>query len=105
MGALYGGRCFDTATDAAAAMWSGAAPVVGTGSPPVVSIVEYASGWQVSSYQGGVLLASQALPSVGFSECDVSASALDGVALGWAVALVWVAAWGVSVLRRPLSMR
>lgn len=105
MGALYAGRCYDTATDAAAAMWSGAAPVVGTGSPPVVSVVEYGTGWQVSSYQGGALLGTQALPSVGFATCDVAGSTLDGLALGWAVALVWVAAWAISVLRRPLAMR
>lgn len=105
MGALYGGRCFDTATDAAAAMWSGAAPVISAGSPPVVSVVEYASGWQVSSYQSGVLLSSVAVPTVGFASCDVAGSALDGLALGWLVALVWVAAWGLSMLRRPLAMR
>ena len=105
MGALYAGRCFDTATDAAAAMWSGAAPVVGTGSPPVISVVEFASGWQVSSYQGGALLGSVAVPTVSFAACDVSESAVDGASLGWLVALVWIAAWAVSNLRRPLSMR
>lgn len=105
MGALYGGRCFDTAADAAAAMWSGVAPVVGTGSPPIVSVVEYDGGWQVSSYQGGSLLGTQGLPSVGFASCDVSGSVVDGLTLGWAVALVWVAAWALAMLRRPLSMR
>jgi hypothetical protein len=105
MGALFDGRCFDTAAEAAAAMWSGASPVISAGSPPFVSVVEFGSGWQVSTYQSGSLVSVQALPSVAFASCDVSASLLDGVALGWLVALVWAAVWGISVLRGPLSWR
>lgn len=104
MGAQYSGRCFDTAADAASAAWSGVGPVVGSGSPPVVSVVEWSgSAWQVASYQGGSLLGVSPAPSIAFAACDPADAALDGIALAWLVAGVWVAAWCVNVLRRSLG--
>ena len=106
MGAQYQGRCYASADDAASALWSGAGPVVGPGSPPVVSVVEWGgASWQVASYQGGTLLQVVPVPSVAFASCDVADSALDGMALGWVVAGVWAAAWAVHVLRTTLGWR
>ncbi len=104
MGAQYAGRCFSTAADAAAHAWSGVGPVLGTGSPPVVSVVEWSgTAWQVASYQDGVLVDVVAAPSIAFASCDPADAVLDGMALGWLVAGVWVAAWAVHVLRRALG--
>ncbi|MBN9461581.1 MAG: hypothetical protein J0H00_10185 [Burkholderiales bacterium] len=106
MGALFGGQCYGSPADAAAAMWSGVGPVVSTGSPPVISTVELAGGmWQIVTRQSGVVLSVQDAPAVAFGPCDEAGHLLDGVALGWLVALVWVGAWSVHVLRRPLSWR
>lgn len=104
MGAQYQGRCFDTAADAAAAVWSGAAPVVGSGSPPTVSVVEWSgTAWQVATYQSGALLSVQAAPSIAFGSCDPADAALDGLALGWLVVGVWVAAWALRAMGRALG--
>lgn len=106
MGAQYHGRCYASADDAAFALWSGVGPVVGTGSPPIVSVVEWGgSSWQVASYQGGSLLGSVQVPSVAFATCDVADAAIDGIALGWMVAGVWAAAWAINVLRTALGWR
>lgn len=105
MGARFSGQCFASASDAAAAMWSGVAPVISTGSPPIVSTVELASDWQIVARQDGVVLSVTAAPTVAFAPCDPMDSVTDGFTLAWLVVAVWAAAWAVSVLRRPLSMR
>lgn len=105
-GALYSGRCYSTATDAASAMWSGAAPVLSTGSPPSVSTLEYdGAAWQVVTREDGVTVAVVAAPVPMFAECDPVESVADGMALGWAVAAVWLAAWGVRYLGRVVTGR
>lgn len=104
MGAQYLGQCYDTSADAAAAAWSGVAPVVGPGSPPVVSVVEWSgTAWQVSSYQDGLLLDVVTAPTIAFSACDVAASAADGAALAWLVVAAWVGAWALHQLRRAMG--
>lgn len=106
MGALHAGRCYDTATDAAAAYWSGAGPVLSTGSPLSVSTVEFdGAAWQVVTRQEGVTVAVWPAPMPMFASCDAGSSVADGVALGWLVALVWVAAWGVRYLGRVITGR
>lgn len=103
MGASAQGRCFDSAASAADAVWSGVGPVV-SGSPPSISVVELGgTGWQLATYQGGVLQSVEAVPSIAFAPCDPAAGALDGLALGWMVVGVWVVAWGINVLRRGLG--
>lgn len=104
MGAQYQGRCFGTAADAAAAAWSGVAPVLGSGSPPTLSVVEWSGAvWQVATYQGGTLLSVQAVPTIVFGSCDPADAALDGAALGWLVVSVWAAAWAVHAMRRAMG--
>lgn len=105
MGALFGGHCYGSAADAAAAMWSGVGPVVSPGSPPIVSVVQQAGGvWQVVTYQSGTVLSVQDASIPAFGSCDVDASVLDGVALGWLVVAVWAGAWAVHVLRRSMGV-
>jgi hypothetical protein len=104
MGAQYQGRCFDTAADAASAAWSGVGPVIGPGSPPVVSVVEWTgTAWQVASYQSGSLLGTVAAPSIAFASCDVAAGAADGAALAWLVVAAWAGAWALHQLRRAMG--
>lgn len=103
MGALYSGRCFGSATDAATALWSGVGPVLSSGSPPAVSTVEHISGvWYVVTRESGVVTAITEAPSVEFAVCDPGQSVADGAQLGFAVLAVWAAAWGVRVLARVL---
>lgn len=102
-GALYQGSCYATVADAASAAWSGVAPVVSAGSPPFVSTVGLVNGqWTVTTSQGGAVVGQVAVPSLGFAQCDVGASAVDGSTLGFAVVGVWVAAWCVMALKRGL---
>lgn len=106
MGALHAGRCFDTATDAATAYWSGAGPVLSTGSPLAVSTVEFdGAAWQVVTREEGVTVAVWPAPVPMFAQCDVVESVADGMALGWAVAAVLLAAWGVRYLGRVITGR
>jgi hypothetical protein len=105
MGALHAGRCYSTASDAALSYWSGVGPVVSTGSPPTVSTAQYyADGWRLLTHQGETLMSSVLLPTPSFAVCDPSQAALDGIAVGFAVVGVWVTAWVISILRRPLGM-
>ena len=104
MGVQYQGRCFESTADAAAAAWSGVAPVIGPGSPPVVSVTEWTgTGWQVASYEGGALLGVQVVPTIAFGSCDAGAAALDGMTLAWLVVGVWVAAWALRSMGRALG--
>lgn len=106
MGALYAGRCYSTATDAAAAVWSGVSPVLSAGSPPSVSTVEFdGAAWQVVTREEGVTVAVVAAPVPMFAECDPADSVRDGLALGWMVGAVWLAAWGVRYLGRVVTGR
>ncbi|MGC3965319.1 MAG: hypothetical protein QM803_18930 [Rhodocyclaceae bacterium] len=101
MGALHAGRCFASVSDAASAYWSGVGPVVSSGSPPILSTVERdGEGWLLVARQGGAVLSSVGVPSVQFAECNPGDAFIDGVTLGWAVAGVWAAVWGVMYLRR-----
>lgn len=103
MGWAFGGRCYGTQAEAADAAWSGVGPVL-SGSPPILSVVEKgASGWQVSSYDGAVLVSAEPVPSIAFAECSPGDLAVDGIALGWLVVGVWALAWAVNVLRRGLG--
>lgn len=102
MGALYAGRCYGTAADAATAMWSGVGPVLSTGSPPSISTVEYATGWFLVTRESGVVTSSVAMPSVEFAVCDPGQSVADGLELGFMVVAVWAAAWAVSYLAMPI---
>lgn len=104
MGALFGGRCFASASDARDAFYSGAGPVIGPGSPPVVSVTAFdeVRGWEVLSYGSGNLLSRVAAPEVSFVACEPSDSVADGVALGWLVLAVWAGAWAVRYLGRAL---
>ena len=110
MGALFGGRCFASASDARDALYSGVGPAIcpgpaiGPGSPPVVSVIAFdeVRGWEVLSYQAGRLLYSSPAPEVSFLACEPSDSVADGVALGWLVLAVWAGAWAVRYLGRAL---
>ena len=102
MGALYSGRCYSTAADAASAMWSGVEPVLSTASPPSVSTVEFATGWYLVTRESGAITAAVALPSVEFAACDPGQSVADGVELAFLVVAVWAAAWAVSYLAMPI---
>lgn len=99
MGALYSGRCYEAASDAAAVMWSGVSPVLSAGSPPAVSTVEHSGGeWWIVTREAGAVVASVEAPAVQFAACDPGASVADGIELAFLVVLVWAAAWGVRVL-------
>ena len=104
MGALFGGRCFASASDARDALYSGAGPVISPGSPPVVSVTAFdeVRGWEVLSYRSGDLVSRVAAPDVSFLACEPSDSVADGVALGWLVLAVWAGAWAVRYLGRAL---
>lgn len=101
MGALYSGRCYGSATDAATAVWSGVEPVLSSASPPSLSTVEQTGGvWYVVTRESGVVTASVQVPAVEFAVCDPGASVVDGAQLGFLVLAVWAAAWGVKQLGR-----
>jgi len=96
MGALYSGRCYSTAADAASAMWSGVEPVLSAASPPSASTVEFSGGaWYLVTRDSGVVTATTTIPAVEFAACNPADSVADGVSLGFLVVLVWAAAWGV----------
>lgn len=104
MGYSVSGRCFESVPDADAAAWSAVIPVLSTGSPPTVSVVEYTgTAWQVATYQGGVLQGVQAAPSIAYGSCSPGDAVADGLALGWLVVGVWAIAWSINVLRRALG--
>lgn len=101
-GALYLGKCFASAQDAAHFAWSGVAPVIGTGSPPTVTTVEKTTDWQIITRQNGSVIATVDAPGLHFATCSPSQHVLEGVQLGWLVAGVWLAAWAVVVIRKAL---
>lgn len=101
-GALVDGVCVDAAS-APDLYWSRSLPTV-SGSPAVLSLVEYIpSGWVLSSYSGGSLIAQAPVQPVAFPACDLAAGAVDGASLGFAVVGVWAAVYGVMVLKRALQ--
>ncbi|SMB28116.1 conserved protein of unknown function [Sterolibacterium denitrificans] len=114
MGALHFGKCYETSQAADAALWSSVAPVVVPGSPtllqpnppPFFHVAEFVNGsWLLRKYEGSTLKSSHAVPASNYQTCNVAESATDGFILAWAVVAVWGAAWAISMLRRPLSMR
>lgn len=100
MGARFDGICYSSATEAASVMWSGVAPVVSPGSPPFVTTLEYATGWQVVTRQGGAVIQAESAPLVSFLACDAAEAIQDGMQTGFMVGLVWLTVWIFVALRR-----
>lgn len=99
MGALYNRTCYDTAADATHAAYSSTPPAI---TPGAITTVEYtSSGWQIiTRTDSGTTSAS--LPVLSFAECDPLDSLVDGIALGWLVAVVWLVAFAFVAYRRAL---
>ena len=98
-GALYSGRCYASATDAASAAFTGVAPVVTDGGE--LRLIEHDAGaWRLNTYDGGVLIASAVVPVPAFQSCDPVQVLVDGVEMGFYLAGVWIVAFGFLLLRR-----
>lgn len=99
MGALFNGKCYDTAGDATHAAYSSVPPAI---APGAITTVEYTgTGWQiVTRSDAGTTSAS--LPVLSFAECEPLDSVVDGIALGWLVAVVWLVAFAFVAYRRAL---
>lgn len=100
MGALFNGICYDTASDATHAAYSATPPAI---TPGAITTVEYTgSGWQIVTRTDGAGTTSASLPVLSFAECDPLDSLVDGIALGWLVAVVWLVAFAFVAYRRAL---
>jgi len=108
MGALLGNQCFETNAQAVDAFFSSKDPSYTSGSTSYLSWFEKVGGvWQVKrqsiSSTGTVtnLTSSDAtIPT--FPVCDPLASFTDGIALGWLIVGLMVAAYGAVMIRRQL---
>jgi hypothetical protein len=105
MGYWAAGHCFDVQADADSAFWSAVPPVLVASDPPGVVVVQKSvNGWEYHLDVQGVPVSAYAVPSVGFADCTVGASALDGIEYGFAVGAVWIAVWAVLLIARPLKV-
>lgn len=101
MGALFNGSCFASVTDATHAALSHVVPVIGSGT---ISTTEYTAGaWSLVTRDSGGIVSSVPIPSLDFAPCSPLDAFLDGSALGWGVAMVWLVAFGVVAMRRGVG--
>lgn len=100
MGALYNRTCYDTAADATHAAYSSTPPAI---APGAITTVEHdGTGWQIITRTDANGTTSASLPTLAFADCDPLDSVLDGIALGWLVAVVWLVAFAFVAYRRAL---
>lgn len=90
-----------SSADASALYWSTVAPSLDA-SGVVIVVPDGVGGYVWQRWESGSMVASAAMPAPDFAVCSRGANAADGIALGFAVAGVWVAAWAISVLRRAM---
>ena len=104
MGALVSGVCYPDASAAADALFGSTGPeILDYLGAPALSFMHQVNGtWQLALVQSGVLVQSSAVPVPVFLECDPGAAFLDGVQLGFSIGLVWLVAWGFTVMRQPM---
>lgn len=98
MGTLYQSRCWSD-SDAASAVYSSVSPVI-LSDGSLVKPAFVGSAWKLQTFTAGVLTSSVDAPAVSLSSCDPALSVADGLALGFLVVGVWVAAYAVTVLKR-----
>lgn len=105
-GYLRGSVCYSTNAEAADAHFLGSGPFYTSGSTSYLSWFEKVSGvWQIKrqsiSSTGVVnnLTASTATVPT-FPTCDTTAEFTDGLAVGWGIAGLMIAAWGYSKVRQ-----
>lgn len=102
-GVIAAGQCVD-ASAAVDLYYSSVGPSVLAGSPSFITQLEKTvSGWYAVTYSGGAVVNTSALVDPVFAVCDTTASFFDGLALGWMVAGIMVAAYGVHLIRRGLT--
>jgi hypothetical protein len=104
-GAIVGGRCYGSYTEAVDAFYSTFAPVQTAGATGYVQQAEkVADSWLFRSYEigpGGQLLRFEIpaqIPS--FAACDPTAAFFDGIALGWGIAIPMILVSAVMLTRR-----
>jgi len=111
-GYLVNGSCYSSLSDATDIYFSAIPATVAfnaTAGTTLVDYFVYNSGWKIRSYSisaAGVWSSRSADTSVGmpsFASCVVEQDFLDGMTVGWAVALVLVIAWGARLVRRKSS--
>jgi hypothetical protein len=101
MGYWAAGQCWDVQAEADTALWSAVPPVLVGSDPPGVLFVHLGtSGWEYRFNAGGASVSAYAVPSVGYAECTVGQSAIDGAELGFLVGGVWLAVWAVLLIGR-----
>lgn len=102
-GVIAAGRCVD-ASAAVDLYYSSAGPSVSAGSPEFITQLERTvSGWFAVTYSGGSVVNTSAMQAPSFAACDTTETFFDGMALGWGVAAIMVAAYAVHLLRRGLT--
>ena len=109
MGALVFDRCYADNDAAADAFFGAKEPSFTAGTTSFLSWYEKISGvWTIkrqSVSETGVVttLASSSATVPAFPECDTAQMLTDGVAVGWLIAGVILAAWGIQQLRRLMQ--
>jgi len=105
-GAIYGVKCYPSQSDALDAYYSQVAPAQAPGTTSYVSEFVKVSGvWNIRQYSvssTGVWTtrSTTAAPVVTFPTCDPSEAFMDGVSIGWGVAIAMVAAAAIINLKR-----
>lgn len=104
MGYLSRTVCFATSQEAADAHYSGTGPSYTAGDTSYLSYYENVAGtWQITrkaiASDGTVTsLTSTAAPLPTFPECDQSQYFMDGMQIGWGIALAMIAVYSIKQL-------
>lgn len=105
-GAILGGKCYPSQSDALDTYYSGIAPAQTAGSTSYFNQFLKDSGvWKINQYSLAsngtwTLRSTTNAPVPVFPSCDPAQDFTDGVALGWLIATAMVAAAAVILLKR-----
>lgn len=108
MGSLVNSKCFASNALAADDWFSGKDPSFTAGSTSYLSWFEKVGGvWQIkrqSIASNGTItnLTSSNATVPTFTACDETEQFVDGVTMGWGVALAIFAAWAIKYMRRGM---
>lgn len=105
-GAVLGSKCYNTPAEAVDAFYSGAAPVLTSGSTSYLTEFVKESGlwkvkqWTISSTGVTTLRYTQNAPVPTFPACDPSEKFFDGVTIGWGIATAMILVSALMLARR-----
>lgn len=103
MGAYVDGRCYGTHEDAETSALAAVPPAIRSSDGHLFVTEQVAGSWQISEYQGSVVVNSWPAPDIAFASCNPADSLWDGVTVAWLVVAAWVAGFMVQSMRKALN--